>query len=355
MAIHFKIHLYRHRPTELCVEVGATLIARIAEVTTVLRFPCQNQFPIGFQRPLRGLRNAICKSKIGQMSDTSHPRALAGFFSPPTVRRMAEKRLPLRTKKILQDTGLLQFLPEGTTRGGLLDLMFAELATRYRCEYVYKNTIARKLLQEMHSLGDAVLATEFRCAGSKADVVILNGTSTVYEIKTELDNLDRLPSQLNDYRQMFDRIFVVTHPSLATALVDSLEDDIGLILMVGPDSLDVVRDSAHHAHQIDPGCVFDSLRKGEYMDIVHRRFGPMPAMPNTQHHVRYKELFVQLAPVEAHLEMVSALRRRFKPKVDPKVLANLPSSLFGAVIESQLTAKQGKDLVGFLQGDYSRI
>jgi len=271
------------------------------------------------------------------------------------VRRMAEKRWPLGTKRLLQATGISERLPEGTTRGGLLDIVFGELATRYRCEYVYKNAIARKLLLERHPLAEAVLTTEFRCAGSKADVVILNGTSTVYEIKTELDNLDRLPSQLNDYRRMFDRIFVVTHSSLASSLRAFLDDDIGVISLEGPDALEEVRGAAHNAQRIDPGCVFDSLRKAEYMDIVHRRFGPMPAMPNTQHYDRYRELFIQLPPDVAHLEMVDALRLRFSLKVDFGIIARLPSSMLGVVIESQLSDKQGSDLVGFLQGGYSRI
>lgn len=245
-------------------------------------------------------------------------------------------------------------LAVGATRGGILDRMFRELEQRYRCEYVYKNAIVRNLLLEKHSPSEAVLATELRCGGSKADVVILNGTSTVYEIKTELDNLDRLPTQLNDYRQMFDRIFVVTHHSLADDVLAAIDGDIGLISMHGPDSMSVIRESSPHAHQIDPGCVFDSLRKGEYTGIVEKHFGPMPPMPNTEHYVRYRDLFTQLQPEDAHREMVLAMRGRFLPKFDPSVLMRLPNSLLAAAIESRLTQKQGQTLVDFLQGEYSR-
>lgn len=306
--------------------------------------PCERQ----------GAPERICSARISQMSDKTHPRALAGFFSPPAVRRMAERRLPPRTKRVLQDTGISQSLSMGATRGNMLDLMFGELEQRYRCEYVYKNVIARKLLLEKHSPSEAVLATELRCGGSKADVVILNGTSTVYEIKTELDNLDRLPNQLNDYRQMFDHIFVVTHHSLADEVLDTIDGGIGLISMHGPDLMTVTRESSSHAHQIDPGCVFDSLRKGEYMGIVEKHFGPMPPMPNTEHFVRYRELFTQLQPEVAHQEMVLAMRGRFLPTIDFSILMGLPNSLMAAAIESRLTQKQGQTLVDFLQGEYSR-
>lgn len=53
--------------------------------------------------------------------------------------------------------------------------------------------------------------SEFWVDMSKADSVVLNGTSTVYEIKTEFDNLSRLPQQLTDYSKVFDHINVVTH------------------------------------------------------------------------------------------------------------------------------------------------
>ena len=38
----------------------------------------------------------------------------------------------------------------------------------------------------------------------------LNGKAVVYEIKTELDNLERLESQISDYYKAFDHVAVVT-------------------------------------------------------------------------------------------------------------------------------------------------
>lgn len=40
-----------------------------------------------------------------------------------------------------------------------------------------------------HKINKAVMLSEFRVGANKADCVILNGLSTCYEIKTELDNL----------------------------------------------------------------------------------------------------------------------------------------------------------------------
>ena len=52
--------------------------------------------------------------------------------------------------------------------------------------------------------------TEIPIAKSKADFVLINGKAVVYEIKTELDNFDRLENQINDYYKAFDHVAVVT-------------------------------------------------------------------------------------------------------------------------------------------------
>ena len=69
------------------------------------------------------------------------------------------------------------------------DFFYNLLFSSYRCEYVYKNAIATKLyLGGHHSLQHSLLTNELRIGQSRADVVILNGTSTVYEIKSEYDS-----------------------------------------------------------------------------------------------------------------------------------------------------------------------
>lgn len=47
------------------------------------------------------------------------------------------------------------------------------------------NVIANKILLGKHSLNTSHMLSEFRVGYNKADVVIINGTSSVYEIKSE--------------------------------------------------------------------------------------------------------------------------------------------------------------------------
>lgn len=48
---------------------------------------------------------------------------------------------------------------------------------------------------------------------SKADFILLNGKAVVYEIKTELDTLNRIVNQVSDYYKVFKNVEIVTEKS----------------------------------------------------------------------------------------------------------------------------------------------
>lgn len=287
------------------------------------------------------------------MFDFAYLRALAPIFSSPSIRSMAGMKLPSGMVGLIEESGLTSMLPKRATTRTLLEVVYNLLQRHYRCEYFYKNSIARKILVGRHRLAGATMATELRCDSSKADFVILNGTSTVYEIKTELDNLDRLPSQIQAYRKMFDRVFVVAHDSLADGLIGSLDPTVGILSMTPKGALHQVRVSASHAETVDPGCIFDSLRKSEYMPIVERHFGSQPALPNTRHYSHCRGLFVTLPPATAHREMVQALKRRFQLPVARPFLDRIPGALVAGLFGAQITTVQAETLVEFMDLEYS--
>ena len=84
------------------------------------------------------------------------------------------------------------------------------LKKEYRCEYIYLNEIFLEQILKEHNETSSII-TEFYINSSKADLLIINGTTTIYEIKTELDTLNRLEKQLLDYTRAFDRVYVITY------------------------------------------------------------------------------------------------------------------------------------------------
>lgn len=66
---------------------------------------------------------------------------------------------------------------------------------------------------------DTVVVEELGlCHGeSRADVAVVNGELTAYEIKSDRDVLDRLPKQAEVYGRCFDRVVIVVGPRLYEA------------------------------------------------------------------------------------------------------------------------------------------
>ena len=115
-----------------------------------------------------------------------------------------------------------------TTYGDFFSAAHDHLWEGYRSEYLYKNAIARKVLfRRQSSLATTSMFCEFAVEQAKLDVLLVNGTTTAYEIKTELDCLDRLETQLHSYCRVFDRVFVVTCKSLSRRVLSAVPSVVG--------------------------------------------------------------------------------------------------------------------------------
>lgn len=84
--------------------------------------------------------------------------------------------------------------------------LYEILKNRYCNEYIYKNTIVNELLLKKYDLKQTVLLNEFSINRSVADLILVNGEPILYEIKTALDNTERLHSQIEDYRKAISKI-----------------------------------------------------------------------------------------------------------------------------------------------------
>lgn len=227
------------------------------------------------------------------------------------------------------------------------DFFYRLLFSNYRCEYVYKNAIATKLYLDRHEcLQKSLLTNELRIGESRADVVILNGTSTVYEIKSEYDSFDRLDGQLENYQKVFDRIVVVTTQEKAELVRDRVSDLVGVMSLDWEGELAEIRKPSSNKANTDPGTVFDCMRQGEFCAAVKAEFGNVPKVPNSRIYREAKKLFCQLDSVRAHDLMVEQVRRRGKRQPFVELVENAPDSLKHACLsfsKSQALAIQIKE------------
>ncbi|MDP4086034.1 MAG: sce7726 family protein [Bacillota bacterium] len=70
---------------------------------------------------------------------------------------------------------------------------------------------------------------ELNVGSSRLDIGRINGKSIAYEIKTELDSLDKLEKQLNDYSKVFEYIYVIIHPCHYKKTIEVIPSHCGII------------------------------------------------------------------------------------------------------------------------------
>lgn len=178
-----------------------------------------------------------------------------------------------------------------------------------RDEYVYRAALTHNVLLGRHSLRTASMLTEFRAGSCKADLVILNGTSTVYEIKSDRDSLARLDNQIENYRKVFAKICVIAGKEHVQKILQNTPIDIGVMSLTRWNRIHTVREAIEKADQVSPVTIFDSLRMAEARIILRNLNIPEPDVPNTMLYGAMRECFSRLAPAEVHQQMVTTLKR----------------------------------------------
>jgi len=186
----------------------------------------------------------------------------------------------------------------------------ARLLQDYRCEYVYKNALVSKILFQRHRPWTASAILEQPMGDSEADIVVLNGTTTVYEIKTEFDQYSRLSKQLHDYSTRAAKVFVVTSDRRASALESRLPDGVGLLGLRRNGALTTLRDAVSAVDRLNIDHLFGLLRSDEAQTFLKETIGYQPDVPRGLLSARMRELFCALDIRVAHAGVVTALRGR---------------------------------------------
>lgn len=196
------------------------------------------------------------------------------------------------------------------TLGEFYRYAYRKLFKEYRNEYVYKNSIINKLLLAKYSLNTTTILNEFKIGRSIADLVLLNGTSKVFEIKTELDNLYRLESQIADYKKVFEHIYVVTHADLVEKLSKEIDDKVGIITLTDKGALHTIREAQKDIAHLDSSVIIRSLRKQEYTNVLQSYFGEIPQTTSVKYFSICKEKFHEIPVCALHDLVVTELKKR---------------------------------------------
>lgn len=236
--------------------------------------------------------------------------AISRLFSSSVIREMARKGKSPLFARLARQSLLPSSLPEYGSVYSLFEKAFSLLKREgYRHEYIYKAALTHKILLGTHSLQTASMLNEFRVGECKADLAILNGTSTVYEVKSERDSLTRLERQVNAYSKVFARVYVIAAEDHVNAVRGSVSEDIGILVLNGRHQISTLREAADRPEGTSPAAIFDAIRTEEARIILRAHGVSVLPVPNTILNSVLRELFVKLDARKAHNGMVQVLKK----------------------------------------------
>jgi hypothetical protein len=293
--------------------------------------------------------------KQGSATEPAIGPVYARFFSSGVLRELAHMGHSVTAGRLSQQHHLFERFSSCMTVGDFYDAIFSRLLHEYRHEYIYKNAVAEKILLGRHNLNTAFMLTEFRADDCKADVVVLNGTSHVYEIKSEMDSFDRLDRQIAAYQKIFDQITVITSARLFKAVEERIPLEVGIMVLADAGyqfRKNPYRMPISNRKFVHPLIIFNSLQRSEYLKIIKQIFGvSLTHIPNTQVYTEAKRYFEQLSPEKAHDEMVEALKNRRHTRRVADFIVDVPHSLKAASLSIRFTNEERTRFVSLLHKD----
>lgn len=271
--------------------------------------------------------------------------ALTRLFSPGVLRELGETGRSALLSRLLKETDIPRILGAEATLADAFDLAFASLRKMgNRDDYVYRAAITQKIALGRHSLRTATVLNELRAGKSKADVVILNGTATAYEIKSERDSFRRLSSQLADYRSVFASVNVVTSPAQADTALNLAPADVGVLVLSARFHLRVIREAIDRPDRTNPLAILDTLRANEAIEVLNGIGVEFHQGPNTQRWSALRAIYSALDPAIVHAEAVRVLKTTRSRVELAAVLQKLPTPLRAAVLAVDMSPESRKQL-----------
>ncbi len=278
--------------------------------------------------------------------ETRYLPLLGRYLSGPVLRQLHQTGFSDYLACAFGDARVLDALGPRASMLDAAKTIFSMLCTHYRSDYVYRSAIANKIFLGRHSPTTTVLLPELRVWRSKADLVMLNGTSVAYEIKTGLDNLDRLDSQLSDYARMFDRIYVVTDEDHVDQVRSCAPDFVGVMVLTRVFTLRMLRGAASNADRVHVPTIVDALRRGEVVRLTKALCGHVPEATSVGMLAACRSALEGQTPRAVHDVMVSVLKAR--RTFDEDDFKNAPRELVSAYLESGMVAKDWRALTDCL-------
>jgi hypothetical protein len=248
--------------------------------------------------------------------------------------------------------------PENKTHRQIISEIYLCLGKEHRNEYYYMNTLLNRLLcGNRHNVNTTTALSQMRISGHIADFVMINGEGHVYEIKSDLDNYDRLHDQLSDYYRAFSKVSVLADSydrdrvERVLAELGDMGESVGIYNLTERNTISWVngREPAQFDDNLDHSCIFKLLRKREYESVILQAFGELPKVAPVFHFRACLERFAQIPIKKAQGMAFKELkkRNRISKTVFEGIQPELKSTMYFAGLSNKLS-----QLEELLQSNY---
>ncbi len=177
-----------------------------------------------------------------------------------------------------------------------------------------RRAVHSKLLRRQHSDPKTLIVEELGLehGTSRVDLAAINGLIEGYEIKSDADDLSRLPHQIEIYSRVLDKLTVVSGDRLASGCESALPHWCGLVRCgVGPrggKNFETIRPARRNA-EVKSLSVVMLLWRNEAVEVL-RQLGSSPEMLRKSRDILYSEIAGQLSHSEVRAMVVRALKLR---------------------------------------------
>ncbi len=294
--------------------------------------------------------------RLARSLNASQVAALARMFSARVVQDIARTGKSALLGRLVAEAPIVESLSPNDPIRNLFEVAFSILRFRhYRNEYTYKAAITKKILLGRYSMRTSVMLTEFRVGDRKADMVILNGSSASFEIKSERDKLDKLPEQIDAYLKVFSNANVVASEHHVDSVLGLVPREVGVLILTDRFQISTIRRGVDDPKRINPSILFESLRLLESRKILKLLGHNLPRVPNTQERALLYDRFRQLRPQQAHKCMLAVLKSTRSMSSLSHLVEELPMPLQALCISTPLRKQDHSRLLATLDAPMRRV
>lgn len=277
-------------------------------------------------------------------------RSLSQILRIPTFRKIIKVGYDENSNKRIKK----HFLPKKNidtyyTNKKFIKELYSILKNNYRNEYLIKNEILNNLILKKYKLSTSFILNEFKISKSIADLLLINGEVKLFEIKTNLDNLDRLAIQLNEYRKAVEKIYIVSDTKNIDKIYNKFKNDnYGIVLFTKENKITTIKSAKVDKSFFDTVTLFKLLHKEEYTKIIKENFQIIPNVSNVDYFKTYLSFALKLKPVDFQKQVFKIIKKRNINNLNYLLSKQTPYELKYICYVLKLTDNEYKKLYNFL-------